>query len=267
MTVMVVKCYETLASNIDLTPYQMNLHRYLEKKKENTKRSLAKAPREMCFRCFRAQKSCFCQSIKPFSTNAHFVILMHPKEARKGRNGTGRLAELCLENARIEVGIDFTQNPVVTTLLKNPGFYPSSFTPEFTLSTLAKKDSPQFLREEKKLLFFIMDGTWSLAKKIITRSKNLHSLPRIAFTPENPSRFIIKRQPTPSCLSTIEALYTLLKLLEKKGLETLTGRHQNLIHACDDLVDYQLACIKKNRVQGFRRPPFEAPHNILPAVK
>jgi DTW domain-containing protein YfiP len=245
----------------------MNLHHYLEKKKEITKRRLAHAPREMCLRCFRAQKSCLCESIKPFSTNAHFVILMHPKEARKGRNGTGRLAELCLENARIEVGIDFTQNPVVNTLLHNPEFYPLLVYPGVHAINLSETGFSPFLRKEKKFLFFIMDGTWSLAKKIITRSKNLHALPRIAFTPENPSRFIIKRQPTACCLSTIEALHTLLMLLEKKGLETLRGRHRILIHACDRLVTYQLTCIKNNRVKGFRRSPGETPYNILTTVK
>jgi DTW domain-containing protein YfiP len=192
---------------------------------------------------------------------------MHPKEARKGRNGTGRLAELCLDNARIEVGIDFTRNPVVNTLLNNPGFYPLLLYPGVHAINVSEKGFPPFLREEKKLLFFILDGTWSLAKKIITRSKNLHSLPRIAFTSENPSRFIIKRQPTSCCLSTIETLYTLLKLLERKGLEALKGRHRILMHACDGVVNYQLACIKNNRVQGFRRSPFEAPHKILPPVQ
>jgi DTW domain-containing protein YfiP len=242
----------------------MNLHRYLEKKKEITKRSLAQAPREMCLRCFRAQKSCLCKSIKPISTNAHFVILMHPKEARKGGSGTGRLAELCLENARIEVGIDFTQNPVVNTLLHDPDIYPLLLYPGVHAINISEKGFPQFLREEKKPLFFIMDGTWSLAKKILTQSKNLHSLPRISLTPEIPSRLIIKRQPTACCLSTIEALYTLLKILENTGLETLNGRHRMLIHVCDGLVNYQLACIKNNRVKGLRRSPLKAPHTTFP---
>jgi len=244
----------------------MNLQGYVEKKKEITKRSLSHAPRAMCLRCFRAQKSCFCKSIKPFSTNAHFVILMHPKEARRGRNGTGRLAELCIENARIEVGIDFTQHSVVNTLLNNPGFYPLLVYPGAHSINVSDKGFPPFLREEKKPLFFIMDGTWSLAKKIITRSTNLHSLPRISLTPGIPSRFIIKKQPATCCLSTIEVIYDLLTLLEKKGMETLRGRHRILIEACNDLVNYQLACIKNNRVKGFRRSPFKAPQNILPTV-
>ena len=244
----------------------MNLPLYLEKKKKTTQRNLGQAPREICFRCFRAQKSCLCKSIKSFATNAHFVILMHPKEARKGRNGTGRLAGLCLENARLEVGIDFTQHPVVNALLNNPAFYPLLLYPGIRSINLSDKGCLPSLREEKKFLFFVVDGTWSLAKKIITRSKNLHSLPRIALTPENPSRFIIKKQPSACCLSTIEALHTLLMLLERKGLETLRGRHRILIEACDHLVTYQLACIKNYRVEGLRRPPSEASQNILPTV-
>jgi DTW domain-containing protein YfiP len=245
----------------------MNLHRYLEKKKEITKRSLANAPREMCFRCFRAQKSCLCESIKPLSTNAHFIILTHPKEARKGRNGTGRLAELCLKNARIEIGVDFTQNPVVNTLLNNPGFYPLLVYPGVHSINVSKKGFPQFAGGKKKPLFLILDGTWSLAKKIITRSKNLHSLPRISLTPETPSRFTIKNQPNERCLSTIEAIATLLILLEEKGLETLKGRHRILLRTFEQLVTYQLACIKNNRVKEFRRSPFEAPQDILLTVK
>ena len=244
----------------------MNLHRYLEQKKENIQRHLIHVPRETCFRCFRAQKSCLCKNIKPFPTNAHFVILMHPKEARKGRNGTGRLAELCLENARIEVGIDFTQHPVVNALLNNPAFFPLLLYPGIRSINLSVKGCLPSLREEKKFLFFIVDGTWSLAKKIITRSKNLHSLPRVSLTPENPSRFIIKKQPTACCLSTIEALYTLLMHLEKKDLETLRGRHRILIEACDRLVTYQLTCTKNNRVKGVRRPPGETSHNLLPTA-
>ena len=245
----------------------MNLHRYLEKKKETTRRNLVQAPREMCFRCFRAQKSCLCKGIKSFTTNAHFVILMHPKEARKGRNGTGRLAELCLENARLEVGIDFTQHPVVNALLNNPAFYPLLLYPGIHSINLSAKGCLPFLGEEKKFLFFIVDGTWSLAKKIITRSKNLHSLPRIALTPENPSRFIIKKQPTARCLSTIETLHTLLMFLERKGLETLRGRHRVLLEACDCLVTYQLTCIKNYRIEGLRRPPSETSQNILSSVQ
>jgi DTW domain-containing protein YfiP len=231
----------------------MNLHHYLEKKRRLAESSLANSPREICLRCFRVKKSCLCERLKPFSTNSHFVILMHPKEAHKARNGTGRLARLCLKNARLEVGVNFTQNPVVNNLLNDPAFHPVILYPGARSINISEKGFPRFPRGEKKPLFFILDGTWSLAKKIVTRSKNLHSLSRISFTPENPSAFIIKRQPHERCLSTIEALSTLLRLLDDEGLENLQGRHSMLLQVLDDLVNYQLTCIKDNRVKGVRK--------------
>jgi tRNA-uridine aminocarboxypropyltransferase len=244
----------------------MNLHHYLEKKRQNTERRLANPPREICLRCFRAKKSCLCEKLKPFSTNSHFVILMHPKEAHKERNGTGRLAKLCLKNTRIEVGINFAQNPVVNNLLNDPAFYPLLLYPGAHSINIGERGFPKFPRGEKKPLFFILDGSWSLAKKIITRSKNLHSLTKISFTPEKPSAFIIKSQPHERCLSTIESIFTLLKLLEGEGLENLHGRHLILLQAFENLVNYQLACIKNNRVKGLRRSPLVKPKNKIPAV-
>ena len=64
--------------------------------------------RENCYRCFRAKSVCFCNEINPISTRSNFFILMHPKEARKERVGTGRLAHLALKSS--EIMIDQTFN-------------------------------------------------------------------------------------------------------------------------------------------------------------
>jgi len=240
----------------DLRPNQlMNLHHYLEKKRHGTERHVANSPREICVRCFHAKKSCLCERLKPFSTHSHFVILMHPKEAQKARNGTGRLARLCLKNTRIQIGINFSQNPVVNNLLNDPAFYPLVLYPGAHSINITERGFPKFPRGEKTPLFFILDGSWSLAKKIITRSKNLHSLTKISFTPEKPSAFIIKNQPHEHCLSTIESIFTLLNLLEDEGLENLHGRHLILLQAFENLVNYQLTCKKNNSAKGFRRSP------------
>ena len=49
---------------------------------------------------------------------------MHPKEAKKQKTGTGRLAHLCLPESEIFVGIDFTNNKQLNDLLQNPKYYP-----------------------------------------------------------------------------------------------------------------------------------------------
>jgi len=49
-------------------------------------------------------------TIEPLKTNTKFVILMHPKEFKKTKNGTGHLTNNSLENCELHIGIDFTHN-------------------------------------------------------------------------------------------------------------------------------------------------------------
>jgi len=69
--------------------------------------------------------SCICKHINPLQTKTRFIILMHPKEYKKERNGTGRMTKLQLENSEIIVGVDFTNNKHVNEILadsKNGSF-------------------------------------------------------------------------------------------------------------------------------------------------
>ena len=49
---------------------------------------------------------------------------MHPKEYRKQRTGTGRLAKISLKDSEILVGIDFSQNTRLQALLNDPRYFP-----------------------------------------------------------------------------------------------------------------------------------------------
>ena len=60
--------------------------------------------RDFCYKCFRPKDSCVCEVLKPFDPGIKFVFLMHPKEAKKQRTGTGRLASLCLPESEILMG-------------------------------------------------------------------------------------------------------------------------------------------------------------------
>ena len=63
--------------------------------------------REKCYRCYRPKSSCMCSHIHEIETNTKFIILMHPKEFKKTKNGTGRLTHLSLPNSHLFIGIDF----------------------------------------------------------------------------------------------------------------------------------------------------------------
>ena len=70
---------------------------------------------ERCQKCFRPQAFCLCAYTREIDTGIKFVFLMHPKEQRRQRTGTGRLSHISLKNAETLVGVDFTQNQRLLT--------------------------------------------------------------------------------------------------------------------------------------------------------
>ena len=77
-----------------------------------------------CYKCFRPFETCYCKDIVSIKTGIKFVFLMHPKEAYKQKTGTGRLAHLTLEDSEIIVGVDFTDNPRLNTLITDEKYFP-----------------------------------------------------------------------------------------------------------------------------------------------
>jgi DTW domain-containing protein YfiP len=231
----------------------MDLKTYLQNKKKQPLENI----REYCFKCFRPKKTCFCHDIKAFDTNVHYVILMHPKEARKEKTGTGRLAHLHLNNSRIIVGTDFTHNDEVNMLISDPQNFPMVLYPGVKAKNLSNDEFETSPLQNKKPVVFLIDGTWFLAKKMMRESKNLNEIPRICFTPTKVSRFSIKTQPHKFCLSTIEAIHLLITELNKNGMEKLTNEHDSLIHILDKLVNLHIDCANDPNLKGYRRSKYK----------
>ena len=202
-----------------------------------------------CYVCRRAKKNCLCGGVKPFSTRTRFVILMHSEEAHKQRTGTARLAKLCLENAELLTGKDFTDNERVNGLLRDPAYSPFLLYPgpeAVNFRTLGKDPLP----EGKTLLVFVIDGTWRGARSLLNRSRNIRALPRLSFSREYSSQFIIKKQPRAHCVSTIEAVYYLCKEAAEAGYEEPGARPEALMALFKELVDTQL---HYQKTKGRRR--------------
>ncbi len=168
----------------------------------------------------RPNSTCICKHIRSFKTKTRFVILMHPKEYKKEKNGTGIMTKLQLNNAEIVVGVDFTNNKRINNIIANKEnssflLYPGK--ESFNLSTRKKTETESLLLKNPHI--FILDGTWPCARKMLKLSKNLHKLNRISFDNKIKSKFIIKQQPESLCLSTIESVFTVLNLLKKAEIE------------------------------------------------
>ncbi len=197
--------------------------------------------REICYKCYRPKSSCICEFVtNPIKTNTKFVILMHPKEFRKTKNGTGHMTNNSLENCELHVGIDFTKNKRVNELLNNPIYELYVLYPDVNSIKL----NTQALTSEKTALVFIIDSTWPCSKKILRLSKNLQNLKKISFDHDKSSQFKIKTQPNQYCLSTIESTLCVLEQLNTHKTENIPEEKLlNFLLPFEKMVDYQLMCI------------------------
>lgn len=214
--------------------------------------------RKICFRCLRSEKSCLCSRITAFRTKTKFIILMHPKEAKKQKVGTGRVSSLLLSNSEIIVGINFIENRQVNSYLESDNYqcfvlYPG----ELALNLSNKESSLHNLKTNKENIIFVIDGTWPCAKKMMKLSTNINSLPRICFTPSEQSRFAIKHQPDKYCLSTIEALYFTIDSLIQRDLELKDLPHQQMMDILDHIVKYQKDKASDPTIPGYRKVPYK----------
>ena len=208
-------------------------------------------PRSKCYKCMRPSSSCMCKHTNPIETKTRFVILMHPKEYKKEKNGTGQMTKLQLTNSEVIVGVDFTDNRRVNEILndeKNSSFllYPGK--DNFNLSVRESSEFVPFFGSNTHI--FILDGTWPCARKMLNMSKNLQQLERISFDNTIQSKFIIKQQPEPLCLSTIESVYTVLNLLNEGNLEQCDT--SNFLNPFEKMLEYQVECILKPDNKHYR---------------
>jgi DTW domain-containing protein YfiP len=161
--------------------------------------------RPTCPRCRRPEVVCYCGDLVPIPTRTRVVILQHPKE-RKTAIGTARMAHLALANSELLGGVDFSDSRRLLQLAEDPGtvvLYPGEGATDIAA-----------LVERPPSTVIVVDGTWPQARKIIRSTPLLQRLPRIAFTPERPSNYRIRKEPAFHCVSTVEAVVEVLGQLE-----------------------------------------------------
>lgn len=229
---------------------------YLQKKLEQKESIVSFKREEFCFKCFRLQKNCLCHLIKPFDTKTHFVLLMHPMEAKKEKMGTGRISIACLKNSSMITGIDFTEDDVVNDIINDPKNYCVVLYPgEKSLNITSDDVAPLHNLQNKnlRLVVFLIDGTWPCAKKMMKLSLNINSLSRVSFTANHESLFSIKEQPAEFCLSTLESIHFFLSESERRGLETLAGSQENMLDVFKEMINFQIQCALNPSLSSYRK--------------
>jgi DTW domain-containing protein YfiP len=164
------------------------------------------------------------------------VFLQHPRE-RRVAIGTARMAHLALPNSELHEGISFAGRAAIEALAADPSvavLFPAGHT-----AAPAPATTPRTL--------IVVDGTWSQAYKLMRANPLLARLPRIALAPARPGNYRIRREPTPQCLATVEAVAAVLALLEDDRV-----RFDAMLDAFTFTVERQLACAAAQRAPRRR---------------
>ncbi|KWU00965.1 hypothetical protein APQ14_08030 [Vibrio toranzoniae] len=181
-----------------------------------------------CRQCSKALKACICQWVTPLESNVELIILQHPSEEHRPM-GTARILSLSLENSVTLVGEDFSDNTKLNELLTDEDYqhvilYPSEHSVSVESAT----------RPSKKMRVVLLDGTWKKAFKMWQVSSNLHALDTVHLPKDLKGNYRIRKAPSENSLSTVEAGYHLLSLLEGDR------DFSSLLTAFDQMIQFQI---------------------------
>jgi len=190
------------------------------------------------------------------ATRTRFVLLMHPKEFKREKANTGRLTHLCLANSEIIVDAAFENNATLRERLADETYHSVLLYPGETACDLSSDQPLPETLTTRPLQIFILDATWSSARKMLRLSPVLQALPRLMFRATAPSRYRIKQQPQEGCLSTLESVHELLLVLERRGLDQYPLPEQ-LVNAFARMQDFQMECAANPDLGGYRRAPYK----------
>lgn len=203
--------------------------------------------RQFCTTCWQPEFNCFCSLVEKFDPKIEFVILIHPLESRR-RVATGRMSYLSLSNSYISRGSNFAQCPIVNRLLKDStreNVLLARGPDAVDLTTMDQRERSERFTINKKLRIFVVDGTWTNANKMLRHSPNLTRLPKFCFTPPTPSNIRVRKQPSSSCFSTLEAIHHIIELLGPSvGFDVDSRQHDQLFKPFTWMVEKKIERLK-----------------------
>lgn len=149
--------------------------------------------------------------------------------------GTARILSLSLENSVTLIGEDFSDHELLNRLLSEEGFHHAILYPgESSLSVEQLTENGSGGRANKKLRVILLDGTWKKAFKMWQVSCNLQRLDTLHLPKELKGNYRIRKAPSENSLSTVEAGYHLLSLLQP------SRDFVPLLTAFDRMVQFQI---------------------------
>ena len=147
-----------------------------------------------CAGCRLAPTHCACASRPRVPTRAGVALLMAPFEALKPSN-TGWLVADVVPDTFAFTWSRTHVDPALLALLDDPAWQPVVVFPaEFAAPERVVTDVPRdAAAASRRPLFILIDGTWSEARKAFRKSPWLDRLPVLGLSPEQVSRYRLRR--------------------------------------------------------------------------
>ena len=169
-----------------------------------------------CPRCRIHQALCFCEYLVPIETKNRISIIMHHREEHLTSN-TATLAEKILPNAKI----------FMRGLLNEPfSIEKMSCCPdELTLflyphENALELNSDNFaLLNRQKIHLIVPDGSWSQARKVYKREKEMEKITCVKLPPGLSSEYYLRKTHIAGGLSTFEAIARAVGIIENLTIE------------------------------------------------
>ncbi len=146
--------------------------------------------------------------------------------------GTARILKLSLANSHYFVGEDFSEHEALNQLLSDHQYHHFILYPgegALTQNQVADK-----LDNGEKVRVILLDGTWKKAYKMWQLSSNLHALPLIKLPEDLQGNYRIRKAPSDNSLSTVEAGYHILSLLQPEC------DFSPLIESFNQMIEFQI---------------------------
>ncbi|MCG9632913.1 tRNA-uridine aminocarboxypropyltransferase [Vibrio sp. Isolate30] len=179
-------------------------------------------------------KACICQWITPLESDVELIILQHPSEEHRPM-GTARILSLSLSNSVTFIGEDFSEHEELNRLLGDSEYRHAILYPgETSVSVEQLSTSGLGNSAENKLRVILLDGTWKKAFKMWQVSSNLQQLDTVHLPKDLKGNYRIRKAPSENSLSTVEAGYHLLALLQPHR------EFEPLLAAFDRMIQFQI---------------------------
>lgn len=166
---------------------------------------------EHCAGCGLPGSFCCCEQVTPHQSQLQIALLLHENEPQRPTT-TSKIIQKVLPATETYIWQRKEPPQQLIEKIKDKETDAWLLFPADRPDLISRKNSFCGVNPGRKALIIIPDGTWKEVRKIVRKSPWLDQLPLLAFDPQTPSRYDLRRNPDADHLCTAETVVELLKL-------------------------------------------------------